>query len=284
MLHLNYCEFYITNVCNLACPGCNRFNNYKFTGFQKWNDYAKEYAEWASQLRISNIGILGGEPLLNVDFKLWATGIRALWPRAFIKITTNGFYLDKIDGLYDLVKTNQLELQIGIHNKQHKPKLMEKIQQFLQGPLNYEFNNDNIYQQYMYVTDANRVRIKVEYNWWFHQGALIAQDGTFALHQSDVEIAHNNCHMKTCHHFIRGKLYKCGVVALLPEFSQQHKLDISQDDFDLMMSYKPLSVTDDHQRKQEFVNNIENSIPQCKFCPEVYNGQQIFALEKGTKT
>ena len=38
MNRLDYCEFYITNVCNLSCNGCNRFNNYKFRGFQRWED------------------------------------------------------------------------------------------------------------------------------------------------------------------------------------------------------------------------------------------------------
>ena len=32
-------EFYITNVCNIACPQCNRFNNWNFKGHQIWKDY-----------------------------------------------------------------------------------------------------------------------------------------------------------------------------------------------------------------------------------------------------
>lgn len=38
MNRLDYMEFYITNVCNLTCTGCNRFNNYKFKGFQRWTE------------------------------------------------------------------------------------------------------------------------------------------------------------------------------------------------------------------------------------------------------
>ena len=37
---LNYAEFYITNVCNLNCTECNRFNNYHFSGHQRWDDYS----------------------------------------------------------------------------------------------------------------------------------------------------------------------------------------------------------------------------------------------------
>ena len=58
MNRLNYMEFYITNVCNLTCTGCNRFNNYKFKGFQRWADYKEEYTQWSkeflSQWKIKN--------------------------------------------------------------------------------------------------------------------------------------------------------------------------------------------------------------------------------------
>lgn len=280
MNHLQYCEFYITNVCNLSCNGCNRFNNYKFAGFQRWDDYKDVYAEWARELTLSFIGILGGEPLLNVDFKHWAQGIRKLWPRPSIKVTTNGFYLDKVAGLYDLVREHRLRLDIGIHNKAHKPEIMKKVQEFLVAPLRYEFDNSNRYQQHMFITDANNVQVKVEYNWWFHQGTLIPNTDGFTLHQSDPEVAHNNCHMKTCHHFIRGKLYKCGVVALLPEFAQQHVIKITPEDQNLMLGYRALEITDSEQTKKQFIGNIKNSIPQCRFCPEQYHGNQIFAQHK----
>lgn len=280
MNHLKYCEFYITNVCNLSCNGCNRFNNYNFRGFQRWNDYKDLYAEWSKELQISSIGILGGEPLLNVDFKLWVQGIRQLWPQAAIKVTTNGFYLDKVSGLYDLVRANRIKLEIGIHNKTHKAEILEKVKEFLVAPLHYEFNNSDPYQEHMFITDANNLRVKVEYNWWFHQGTLIPQNDQFTLHQSDVETAHNNCHMKTCHHFIRGKLYKCGVVALLPEFAEQHVINITPEDRELMTGYRPLEITDSQDIKKKFVDNIEKSIPQCRFCPEQYHGDQIWAQHK----
>jgi hypothetical protein len=120
----------------------------------------------------------------------------------------------------------------------------------------------------------------VEYNWWFHQGALIHDGDIFNLHSSNVEKAHNNCHMKTCHHFIEGKLYKCGVVALLPKFFDQYPNNLSNSDKELMLSYKPLAINNTSKEKISFIKNLENSIPQCKFCPEYYNGKQIYAIEK----
>lgn len=277
-------EFYITNVCNLTCQGCNRFNNYKFSGFQRWTEYEKIYTQWATELEIQHIGILGGEPLLNPEFMLWLGGIRALWPQAGISVVTNGYRLNMIDGLYDFMLRHKVNtwLSVGIHNKKHKQNILDNVKNFLKEPIKFEFNNNDIYREYMIATDANGVQLKVEYNWWFHQGALIKDPNAmkFTLHQSDVTKAHAICHSKTCHHFMNGKLYKCGAVALFPEFAKQYEIELSPADQELMMAYQPLSIDSTDQQKQQFLDNLPNAIPQCRFCPEEYHGEQIFAEEK----
>lgn len=274
-----YAEFYVINVCNLACPGCNRFNNYNFTGYQRWQDYAAVYAQWAQQVNINSIGLLGGEPLLNPTFMEWVHGINNLWPHAKLRIITNGFRLDRVPELYNtLLERPRIELWVGIHNKQHKREIIQRVKDFTQAPHTVEFNSDDPYQQYMIITDANGVRVRVEYNWWFHQGAIVKQDNVLTLHNSDPVKAHDICHMKTCHHFVHGKLYKCGVVAVLPEFDQQHKLLLNTQDSVLLNNYQPLTITDNN--KAEFIAALSDPIPQCKFCPEVYNGDQIYAKQK----
>lgn len=282
-LHIPYCEFYITNVCNLACPGCNRFNNYHFTGYQKWQDHADDYRRWSQEITIGSIAILGGEPLLNPTFMDWAHGLRALWPDTTVRIITNAFQLKRVHGLYDALAADpKLKLWVGIHNKQHKKKIIDLVHEFLSGPCDSVFDPTDPYNQNLVLTDANGVSVTIEYNWWFHQGSLIhdTETGALTLHSSDPKKAHDICHMKTCHHFVRGKLYKCGVVAVLPEFDQQHSLSLSPDDRELVTSYRALSVTDSEEIKKDFVAKLQDPIPQCRFCPEVYHGDQIWAQEK----
>ncbi len=277
-LRIPYVEFYIINVCNLACQGCNRFNNYNFTGYQRWDDYADVYAQWAKEVQPNTIGLLGGEPLLNPTFMDWVQGINSLWPATKLRIITNGFRLDRVPELYDTLKNKRvIELWVGIHNKQHKQEIIQKVKNFTQAPHKVEFNSDDPYRQYMIITDAAGVKVRVGYNWWFHQGAIIKQDNALTLHNSDPVKAHEICHMKTCHHFIKGKLYKCGVAAVLPEFDQQHKLSLSTEDRELLHSYQPLSIEDS---KAEFIAKLTDPIDQCKFCPEQYNGDQIYAKQK----
>lgn len=280
-IFIPYFEFYITNVCNLACAGCNRFNNYKFTGYQKWSDYKEIYKRWSQELIPGSMAILGGEPLLNPTFMDWVTGVRSFWPKTFIRIITNGFYLDRVPDLYNFIKQdNNIEIWIGIHNKQHKKLIIEKVSNFLSGPTNKVHNKNNLYQEFVELIDSNGVKCKIEYNWWFHQGTIINQDGNLGLHSSDPVKAHTNCHMKSCHHFIKGELYKCGVVAVLPEFAEQHDITIDNTDRLLLNSYKSLKITDTYEVKKSFIENLDKPIDQCKFCPETYEGRQIFAQEK----
>lgn len=283
MHHVDYCEFYITNVCNLACPGCNRFNNYNFKGFQLWSDYEEIYEKWSKEISFNYIGLLGGEPLLNPSVLDWITGLRQLW-NVPLKVVTNGFQLHKVKNLYETLENDKMiHLNVGIHNKNHEKEVFEIVKSFLQGPVKIKHNHENKYMLFSEIEDANRVKVKVETNWWFHQGSLIPSDDGFRLHQSNVEKAHSNCHMKTCHHFIKGKLFKCGVVALLSEFAKQHKMHLSEEEKSLMHSYVPLSITDNTKTKIDFVKTLSNPIPQCTFCPEVYKGSMIFAEKKHDK-
>jgi len=280
-IRIPYCEFYITNVCNLSCTGCNRFNNFHFTGFQKWEDFKDIYTQWSKELDFTSSAILGGEPFLNPTFMDWARGITDLWPTRIVRIISNGTRLHKVAGLYDLLNERKnLQLNIGIHNKIHKNEMIKKVKDFLHAPVTLEFNDENQYQLFVTLTDVNNVVVKIEFNWWFHQGSIIKNENILTLHNSDPVKAHDICHMKTCHHFVNGKLYKCGVVAVLPEFDRQSNLQLSTEDKALINSYIPMSVSDTEYVKQNFIANLDSPIPQCKFCPEVYHGKQIFALEK----
>ena len=73
------------------------------------------------------------------------------------------------------------------------------------------------------------------------------------------------------------QMWSCGAHAA---FDQQHPLAISDDDRELLNSYRALSVEDFESRGQEFLANIDQVIPQCKFCPTKFVNQQLFATSK----
>ena len=90
------------------------------------------------------------------------------------------------------------------------------------------------------------------------------------LHCSDVHRAHEICTFAQwkCYHFIRGKLYKCGPVALFPEFDQQHSLTLTAEDRELINAYQPLDLKNWDEQHQDFLARLDQPIPQCKFCPD----------------
>ena len=273
----NKVEFYITNVCNLTCNNCNRFNNHRLTGWQNWTDYADTYQQWSNYIDLQNIVLLGGEPLLNPSINDWIVGLSETFS-AGIQILTNGLRLNKTKGLYEaLVNANQnngtSHIGVSLHNINHFEQIRSNILEFL-GTVVDEYGestgnnkNNGIYYS---ARDCNNILVNVYMSDQFGTSAVIAKpDGTYALHRNDPNDSHAGCGfvLHKCYHFIRGKIYKCGPVALMPEFDQQFGLDITEKEREILNSYQPMTVEDWPNTGLEWMANLDKPIAQCRFCP-----------------
>jgi Radical SAM superfamily/4Fe-4S single cluster domain len=274
-------EFYITNVCNLTCSGCNRYNNYKFSGHWTWAEAEPVLTRWAEKIEVNHPVILGGEPLLNPDIVAWINGIRRLWPRlGGVQVQSNGTRLDITRGLYEALDPKVGNwIGISLHAEEHREPLFERIRNFLKHPIiETEDPTDPIGSWYQFV-DVNKNYVHVWNNNTFVQSNIIEQvNGQFGLYNSDPNRAHENCTYRRFknYHMIRGKIYKCGPVALMAEFDDQHQFDISEQDRDIIHALgRGLGIDEFDTRGQEFLDNIDNMIPQCKFCPENYEYKPI---------
>ena len=291
-------DVYITNVCNLTCNQCNRFNNHDFRGWQRWSDYEAQYRQWANILEIPAVTIMGGEPFLNPTLPDWVKGINDLFG-VDVQILTNGTRFRQAGGLYDALLRSKTardvnHIGVSLHRSEQFEKLKEDILWFLkapveilpQGHVNNQHNADWCFR------DSNNIVVNVHIKDHFHTAAIrpftrISQSmqKIYLLHNSDPFFAHQNCGFAIfkSYHFIRAKLYKCGPVALMPEFDQQHTLDISPEDRILLNSYQPLTLDNFDNYHQEFFANLDQPIAQCKFCPtlETSTMKKIFPLIKG---
>lgn len=285
-LVLNKLEFYITNVCNMTCSGCNRFNNYKFTGWQSWAESEPVMAEWAKKIHINQIVILGGEPLLNPDIVNWVSGLRRLWPgQTGIQVQSNGTRIDQVKNLYNAAQ-GRFWIGVSLHTDQDREEIFQKIRNYLKAPVLITQNpNHPVGSKYQF-TDSDNRQVHVWDNSTFYQSSIVERPfGKFSLHNSDPVTAHENCSFRKFknYHMIRGKIYKCGPVALMPEFDQQHQFEISDKDREILNSYRPLSVEEYDTRGEEFFRTIDDAIPQCKFCPEQLEYQPVtFRLKKSS--
>lgn len=278
-------EFYVTNVCNLTCENCNRYNNYKFTGTQHWKDYKDDYAFWATKVDIKQVTILGGEPLLNPSIKEWATGISELWPNCPVQILSNGTRLNAVKGLYDILG-DKIWLGVSLHNADHIEGFEKQLYDFLEGPV-YKKDlkeEEDLPAQFAYrYIDKNNKQVSMYCQDDFINANLIEYaPSQFRFYNSDPEEAHRVCGFARHknYHFIRGKMYKCGPVALMPEFAQQFTVDLTDEDKNLLNSYIALSPENWDEYSQEFFQNLDNSIPQCKFCPTKFFSKKIAPFSK----
>jgi hypothetical protein len=295
--HLDYAEFYITNVCNLTCTNCNRYNNFEFKGWQDWKDYEAEYEEWAKHIHIQRLVIMGGEPLLNPTILEWIRGLNRIFKKN-VQVLTNGTRLNHVPGLYEAINTsndpeidfNSNWIGVSLHNENDRERCFEEIRKFLKGKIRYYHKDDpqNVNNRFTYGAthafyDENNVMVCVwEYDSFYNAAIQKNSAGRYVVHDNDPEQAHSVCGFVQykCYHFIKAKLFKCGPVGLFPEFDKQFNLDISEQDRQLMNSYRPLSAFEFQDRGHEFLNHIDDVIPQCKFCPVTFENTKIYAINK----
>ncbi len=244
MIELKQCiEIYITNECNLTCSNCNRYNNYDFRGHFYWEENKTFIQAWAQKITAPSITIIGGEPSIHPDLESWVKGIAAAWPNRPVAIQTNGIkeifnysWWPSIQKKYP-----NIGITVAIHNENFKSK----------------FNNNYGEKQQF---DAMM----------FSDCTLIPDDTYFRVHDSKPQQAWGACTMRYSHTILNGLLYRCPMVAVLPEFKKQYEVKMTEQQYTLLHAYKPLHPDCSDQELIEFRNASEYEMLQCGLCPESY--------------
>jgi len=296
---LKYTEIYITNVCNYSCTHCQSLNNFAFKGHQSWKDYESEYRSLSEQIDIDQIQIMGGEPTLNPEFEKWVNEISNLWPNAKLQIATNGTRLDKLDNkIYQILEKHKGTLWVTCHDIQLYDKFLDFSKTFLNNIVSDTFINDEWKREYEQsktdltiklktasrtLIDENGVEVILEWSQSFVPSVIDVLDNQSLTikYNSDPTQAHDICYFKTCHQINKGKLYKCPLVSILPDFLDQFDVAMSADDRSLAYSYEPLTANNKNVSK--FINAINDPIPQCKFCPSNYTKHNFVGTKKKIK-
>ena len=295
---LKYTEIYITNVCNYSCTHCQSLNNFAFKGHQRWKDYEKEYINLSNQIEIDQIQIIGGEPTLNPEFEKWVDGISKLWPNSKLQIATNGSRLDKLtQEIYQVLLKHKGTLWITCHDMQLYDSFLDFAKTFLNKIVSDNVSNSDWKNEYersktdptvklqtvsRTLIDENGVEVILDWSQSFVPSVVDVLDDQSLImkYNSDPVQAHEICYFKTCHQINKGKLYKCPLVSVLPDFLDQFEVAMSDNDKVLAYSYEPLTTD---KNASAFVNTINDPIPQCKFCPSNYTKHNFIGTEKKIK-
>jgi hypothetical protein len=236
-------EFYITNQCNLACTNCNRFNDHDFRGHYYWEDSADAVTAWSKRINAPMITIIGGEPSLHPGLETWIVNLRRLWPETTIMIQSNGTNAKIAKNL-----DSYSRYRVGWGVSLHRPEMRTALE-----------------RQWGNLID----------NTEFTPAAIIPQGDVFAVHNSDPITAFNACTMRHSHTIFKGQLYKCPVMAVLPEFRTQQSVIMDSRQEQLLSQYQPLNADCTEQQLVDFVNTRHQHINQCEFCPGVFDFKPV---------
>lgn len=204
-------------------------------------------------------------------------------------------FLDEIvyDGIPDKDSTENWKVSYNTIKDPSWPDC-DQIEQFDQLPKNIRKQFNEIHQRnpelYLktvprVLIDKNGVEIKLDWAQTFVSSAIevVDQKQMKMKYNSNPVQAHENCYFKSCHQLNKGKLYKCPLVSVLPDFLNQFAVDITDEDRITATNYIPLSRSDDDHTILNFVKNINQPISQCKFCPTKYDKHNFVGTDKKIK-
>lgn len=189
--------------------------------------------------------------------------------------------LDNWKTTYSTVKKDHWPNCDSIDQFVHLPNAVR--QEFIE---TYKFNpNLHLKSVSRMLIDKNGVEVRLDWSQTFVSSAVkITEDQRLTLkYNSDPTQAHTACYFKSCHQLNKGKLYKCPLVSVLPDFINQFDLNTNNEDQILATSYKPLTGSDSDDEILNFITNINEPISQCKFCPINYTKYNFVGSDKKIK-
>ena len=201
---LNYVETEIAEFCNLNCRGCCDFSNLaKEKTFYKLEEFIRDYRRLAELFSgVNKIRLMGGEPLLNPRLTDYVKASREIFPKADIRIVSNGLLLPKLsDESLRIIRENNCKFDISNYPPTRKmfPQIKERLEAFgveydLGFPMNYFFRN------------------------------ILEQPS------DDPAPAFNNCIFTHCHMLSHGKLSPCSYAHLIGRLNAEYGLDYPETD------------------------------------------------------
>ncbi len=235
---LNYFCTSIVSHCNLNCRYCDHFVPLAKERYFSVEELSKHFKKLSSEIEVSSIGIMGGEPLLHPNIKEILKMFRNIfpYPRTNLAIYTNGIKLNSMgEDFWECCNKNKIHIFIS------------------KFPLNIDFSQS--------FKNAKKYNVIVRY-----YGAKTGEYKTMYKMALDLsgsqnyEEMHKVCWQKGfCTYFQDGRLYKCTTVGNIQNFNTYFNKNLEVTTEDYIDIYKIKNIK---KIKQYF----DNPIPFCKYC------------------
>lgn len=239
-------EIHVDHACSLACDSCTHFSQEKMTGRHTAETFRAEVLPWTNRLQPQHFLLLGGEPTLNPDLVRICSAAREMWPELEVNmmLVTNGSHLHKHPALPDVLKRNNIHLDLSRHHDAPDYlKMLRKAERWAK-------DNDL------------PIRWRESFRDWllYYKGV-----GSAARPFTDrqPQSSWNNCPSRWCMQIHEGKLWKCPPVTYLP----LHVAKYGDGDgaWAQYLKYKALSPDCTELELLEFINRKAETC--CCMCP-----------------
>lgn len=237
-------DIIINSNCNLNCCSCfrqaplcsNDPRVYDLEIFKKDLEQIKKL-----NFDIESLTLSGGEPLINKNLFKYVEIIRELYPDVFLKIFTNGLYLEKCPEEF-LQKIKNYNLFII-------------FSYYVYAGINYHYISERLQIHNIPYTDFGTAF----FNDKKFKTHMVKGDLSIKGDNSKIEENYNNC-INNCICLINGKLYFCSILQNIDKVNQFFGTNFKpKEGIDFIDIYK-LKNPDDLFEK------IGKPLDFCKFC------------------
>lgn len=191
---------------------------------------------WSQRLDVKVFNLLGGEPTIHPELPAFVGLVRSHWPKALIRITTNGFFLHRHPTLpAELAKHGPTELSLSIHHA--APQYIEKLKP-IQALLK-DWHSRHPFNLRVFPSE------KVWTRRYLGSGKEMKPFSDANPRQS-----WSVCRARDCKQLFEGKIWKCGPLAYLG--MQDAKYGLSER-WKPYLAYQPLAPECSNEELRAFV-------------------------------
>lgn len=257
---LPFVEIMITQSCNLSCQGCTNYSDLRHQGYLSWRQGQEWFRSWQRRVDLPDIGVMGGEPLINPEWREWLQGLRDMFPCSQLRFTTNGLLLYRHPDILDFLDLiGNVVFKITVHFDHQD---LEAAIKDLQSQRMWHA----VIEHGIHRWSNNRgVRLQINRPRHFVRPFRNNYEN-MAPWQSDPEAAFNKCVQQTCPLMYKGRIYKCSTSALLRDTLERF-------DRPNWQAWQPFMVNgigpdDDANQISAFVSSFGQAEAICAQCPD----------------
>lgn len=208
---LPFLETMIIQACNLSCTGCTNYSDLRHSGYVTWQQGHDDLSAWLERIDIQEFGIMGGEPMINPQWRDWVIGTRELFPQNQLRFTTNGLLIKDVRDIVDVMKqVGNIVFKITVHVDSDR----------LNGIIDQVFACEDWQPIQEYGINRwigpNQVRFQINRPELFTKSF----QGTYTEMRpwhSEPRLAFKACCQQTCPLLYNGRIYKCSTAGLIQD-------------------------------------------------------------------